>query len=37
MKQLRPVYLEVLDLDLEDIFINIMAKEGYSREALVLE
>lgn len=37
VKQLRPVYLEVLDLDLEDIFINIMAKEGYSREALILE
>ncbi|MDH7578115.1 MAG: ABC transporter ATP-binding protein [Bacillota bacterium] len=37
VKFFRPVFLELLDLDLEEIFIHTMAKEGYSREALVLE
>jgi ABC-2 type transport system ATP-binding protein len=33
----NPVYLEVMDLDLEDVFINVMAKEGYTHEGLFLE
>ena len=37
VKGFNPVHLEVLDLDLEDIFINVMAKEGYTHESLFLE
>ncbi|NPV29567.1 MAG: ABC transporter ATP-binding protein [Firmicutes bacterium] len=37
VKFFHPAYLELHDLDLEEIFIHTMAREGYSREALVLE
>lgn len=37
VKLSNPVHVELLDLDLEEIFIHTMAKEGYSREVVVLE
>jgi ABC-2 type transport system ATP-binding protein len=31
-KELNPVYIEAVDVSLEDIFINIVEKEGYTHE-----
>jgi len=37
VKALHPVYLETVDIGLEELFIHTVGKEGYAHEVLVLE